>query len=264
MRCRAPTTSRRSVPASSKLRLPAIRSGSRAAARAGRSALRPQSAMRLSMLYGTLASAISRFRSLRKRYGAHYKPREDRHDIRKQQTEKGFIPVTGTTHDIGSKIANELASCEVKLIASLPDNWLMDVIDTVKRDDRFIHIPVNREESAVGMCSGAYMGAMGSAALMGASGFMTVIYAITKINYTYEIPLFVMGTLRGAAGDHHKHHISNGLYLLRVMDAINMPYVIIDKPDEIPLISRSYHHTRTVSRPMAVLFTRDLLRGSRP
>ena len=172
--------------------------------------------------------------------------------------------MTPTTKDIGKKIANELASSGVKLIASLPDNWLMGVIDTVKRDDRFVHIPVNREESAIGLCSGAYMGAMGSAALMGASGFMTVIYAITKINYTYEIPLFVMATLRGAAGDHHKHHISNGLYLLRVMEAINMPYAIIDNPDEIRLISRSYHHTRTVSRPMAVLFTRDLLREGRP
>ena len=167
--------------------------------------------------------------------------------------------MTGT---IATKIANELASCDVKLIASLPDNWLMDVIDTVKRDDRFIHIPVNREESAVGLCSGAYMGAMGSAALMGASGFMTVIYAITKINYTYEIPLFLMLTLRGAGGDHHKHHISNGLYLRPVLDAIDMPYLIIDDPEGIKQISRSYQHTRTFSRPMAVLFTRDLLRGS--
>ena len=82
-------------------------------------------------------------------------------------------------------------------MASLPDNWLMGVIKTVERDERFVHVPVNREESAIGLCSGAYMGAMGSAALMGASGFMTVIYAITKINYTYEIPLFLMLTLRG-------------------------------------------------------------------
>jgi sulfopyruvate decarboxylase subunit alpha len=170
--------------------------------------------------------------------------------------------MTGAQHDIAGQIADELASCGVKLVASLPDNWLMDVIDAVKRDDRFRHVPVNREESAIGLCSGAYMGAMGSVALMGASGLMTVIYAITKINYTYEIPLFVMATMRGAAGDHHKHHISNGLYLLAVIDAINMPYVIIDKPDEIPLISRFYRHTRTISRPMAVLLTRDLLRGS--
>ena len=96
---------------------------------------------------------------------------------------------------------------------------------------------------------------------MGASGFMTVIYAITKINYTYEIPLFLMLTLRGAGGDHHKHHISNGLYLRPVLDAINMPYQVIDDPGDIGLISRSYHHTRTFSRPMVVLFTRDLLRG---
>jgi hypothetical protein len=78
-----------------------------------------------------------------------------------------------------------LASCGVKLVASLPDNWIMDVIKTIERDDRFVHVPVNREESAIGLCSGAYMGGMGSAALMGASGFMTVVYALTKINYTY-------------------------------------------------------------------------------
>jgi sulfopyruvate decarboxylase subunit alpha len=160
------------------------------------------------------------------------------------------------------RIADELASCGVKLVASLPDNWVMDVIDTIDRDDRFIHVPVNREESAIGLCSGAYMGAMGSAALMGASGLMTVVYALTKINYTYEIPLFLLATLRGAVGDHHKHHVSNGLYLLPVLDAISMRYQIIDKADEIPLISRCYRHTRTYTRPIVVLFTRDLLRGS--
>jgi sulfopyruvate decarboxylase subunit alpha len=170
--------------------------------------------------------------------------------------------VADKIHDVARLIANEIADCGVKLVASLPDNWLMDLISTVKADNRFIHVPVNREESAIGLCSGAYMGAMGSAALMGASGFMTVIYAITKINYTYEIPLFLMATLRGAPGDHHKHHVSNGLYLLPVLDAIDMPYAIIDKPSEIAMISRCYHHTRTVSRPMAVLLTRDLLRGT--
>jgi sulfopyruvate decarboxylase TPP-binding subunit len=166
--------------------------------------------------------------------------------------------------DIARHIADELAACGVKLVASLPDNWLTGVIDAVERDTRFVHIPVNREESAIGLCSGAYMGAMGSAALMGASGFMTVIYAITKINYTYEIPLFLMLTLRGGVGDHHKHHASNSLYLCPVLDAIDMPYRIIDQPGDISSISRCYQHTRTFARPMAVIFTRDLLRGGRP
>lgn len=164
--------------------------------------------------------------------------------------------------DIARRIADQLAACDVKLVASLPDNWLMDVIRTIDGDDRFMHVPVNREESAIGLCAGAYMGALGSAALMGASGFMTVIYAVTKINYTYEIPLLLLLTLRGVVGDHHKHHISNGLYLRSVMDAIKLPYQVIDSPDDISAISRCYKHTKTFSRPMAVLLTRELLRGA--
>jgi sulfopyruvate decarboxylase TPP-binding subunit len=169
--------------------------------------------------------------------------------------------MTGQVSDAAKRIADELAACDVKLVASLPDNWLMGLISALDQDRRFTHIPVNREESAIGLCSGAYMGAVGSAALMGASGFMTVIYAITKINYTYEIPLLLMLTLRGAVGDHHKHHVSNGLYLRPVLDAIDMPYQIIEDVGDIGSISRCYRHTRTFSRPMAVLFTRDLLRG---
>ena len=39
--------------------------------------------------------------------------------------------------DVAARIADELAACGVKLVASLPDNWLTGVIDTVDRDPRF-------------------------------------------------------------------------------------------------------------------------------
>jgi sulfopyruvate decarboxylase subunit alpha len=171
--------------------------------------------------------------------------------------------MSGQASAVGHEIAEELAKCDVRLVASLPDNWLTGLITAIDGDTRFVHVRVNREEAAVGLCSGAYMGALGSAALMGASGFMTVVYAITKINYTYEIPLFMLLTLRGAVGDHHKHHVSNGLYLRFVLDAINMPYEIIDSSGDVPSISRCYRHTRTYARPMAVLLTRDLLLGKK-
>ena len=171
--------------------------------------------------------------------------------------------MNGQVGAVGHAIAEELAKCDVRLVASLPDNWLTGLINAIDGDTRFVHVRVNREEAAVGLCSGAYMGALGSAALMGASGFMTVVYAITKINYTYEIPLFMLLTLRGAVGDHHKHHVSNGLYLRSVLDGINMPYEIMDSTADVPSISRCYRHTRTYARPMAVLLTRDLLLGKK-
>jgi sulfopyruvate decarboxylase alpha subunit len=162
--------------------------------------------------------------------------------------------------EVARKITDQLAESGVKLVASLPDNWIAELLLQIDADERFDHVPVNREESAIGLCAGAYMGGLGSAALMGASGFMTCIYAITKINYSYEIPLLLLMTQRGAFGDHHKHHISNGLYLQPVLQAIDMPYVIVDKTEDLGEIGRAYKHSRTFSRPTAVLLTRDLLR----
>jgi sulfopyruvate decarboxylase subunit alpha len=162
--------------------------------------------------------------------------------------------------ETAQRIADELAECGVKLVASLPDNWISELITHLEGDARFTHVPVNREESAIGLCAGAYMGGLGSAALMGASGFMTCIYAITKINYSYEVPLLLLMTLRGAFGDHHKHHISNGLYLQPVLQAIDLPYIIVSRPDELGAIRRAYSHSRTYARPSAVLLARELLR----
>jgi hypothetical protein len=90
---------------------------------------------------------------------------------------------------------------------------------------------------------------------------MTVIYSLTKINYTYEIPLLLLVTLRGSIDDHHKHHISNGLYLLPVLDAIKMPYQIVSEPKNIPMISRCYRYTRTYSLSMVVLLAATCCAG---
>ena len=105
------------------------------------------------------------------------------------------------------------------------------------------------------------MGALGSAALMGASGFLTCIYAITKINYTYQIPLLIGITLRGRPGDGAKFHQSNGLYLESVIRAINIPFVPIENANDIPRIATAYTHSRIMSRPVVIGFTREVLKG---
>ena len=80
------------------------------------------------------------------------------HYHREPTLKVGHHTVNDKASDVAKRIADELASCDVKLVASLPDNWLMGVIKQVDSDERFVHVPVNREESAVGLCSGAYMG----------------------------------------------------------------------------------------------------------
>jgi sulfopyruvate decarboxylase TPP-binding subunit len=102
---------------------------------------------------------------------------------------------------------------------------------------------------------------VGSFALMGASGFLTCVYAITKINYTYQIPLLIGITLRGRPGDGAKFHQSNSLYLEPVIATLGMPFVPIERSADIARITTAYRHSRVMSRPVVVGFTREVLRG---
>src|SRR5450432_1651363 len=155
---------------------------------------------------------------------------------------------------VAAAIADTASSCGISLVASLPDGWITPLIMQFDVDPRFRHVPVNREESAIGLCSGAFFSGIGALALMGASGFLTCIYAITKINYTYQIPLLIGITLRGRPGDHAKFHQSNALYLEPVMRAI-------ERGEDIPQLAIAFRHSRVLSRPVVVGFTREMLRG---
>jgi len=160
-----------------------------------------------------------------------------------------------------ASIIEQLVESGIKLVASLPDDWIADLIHTVQSDNRFTHVPVNREESAIGLCSGAYFGGIPSLALMGASGLMTCVYALTKINYTYHIPLSIFTTLRGVIGDPRAHHISNGLYLIKLMDSISLPYLLVEERKTIARIADAFKHSQVMNRPVVVAFTEAVLRG---
>src|SRR5262249_60634478 len=107
---------------------------------------RPHAARRCAMCGGIWVSAISPSRSRPKPSGARCATRAAR-----AEWGRGSRAMNDKPSDIGKRMADELAACGVRLVASLPDNWLTGVIDAVDRDDRFEHIPVNREESAIGL-----------------------------------------------------------------------------------------------------------------
>lgn len=168
-----------------------------------------------------------------------------------------------TRTEIAGRIVEEVHGCGIDLVASLPDGWIADLINRFEDDGRFTHVPVNREESAIGLCSGAFFSGTGALALMGASGLMTCVYAITKINYTYMVPILIFITMRGRLGDRAKFHVSNGLYLEPMMRSIDLPYVVVESRDQIGEIARAYEHAHTIARPVVVGFTREVLRDQR-
>ena len=63
---------------------------------------------------------------------------------------------------VAATIADAAADCGISLVASLPDGWITSLIQRFETDARFRHVAVNREESAIGLCSGAFFSGIGA------------------------------------------------------------------------------------------------------
>jgi hypothetical protein len=67
--------------------------------------------------------------------------------------------------------------------------------------------------------------------------------------------------LRGRPGDGAKFHQSNSLDLEPVIATLGIPFVPIERGADIARIATAYRHSRMMSRPVVVGFTREVLRG---
>ena len=70
-------------------------------------------------------------------------------------------------------------------------------------------------------------------------------------------------TMRGDPGDNARYHVSNGLYLRSVINAIGMPSIYIDRNADLEKIGTAYRHMSVIGRPYVVGMSRDVLKGNR-
>src|ERR1700674_4795371 len=77
---------------------------------------------------------------------------------------------------------------DVKLVTYVPDKVFTPLIKNLHADADFLTFPTAREEEAIGVISGAWMGGRRGAVLMQTSGFGTVPSALASLIVPYQIP----------------------------------------------------------------------------
>ncbi len=156
-------------------------------------------------------------------------------------------------------IRDALIEAGIGLAASLPDDWLSDLIRLLERDDRVVHVPVAREAEIVGICSGAFFAGQRAVGIMGCAGLLASVHELATLNLMYEIPLLLLMSLRGTMEDPRVYQVVQGRVTLPVLEALGIPYHVVDAPERISILRRAYQLARIAKRPAAVLFTRGIL-----
>ncbi len=90
---------------------------------------------------------------------------------------------------------------DVRLVPYVPDRVLTSLIKNIHADPFFTTFPTAREEEAVGIVSGAWMGGMRGAVLMQTSGFATLANVLASLAIPYQIPLIMFVSERGTLGE---------------------------------------------------------------
>ncbi len=104
----------------------------------------------------------------------------------------------------------------------VPDSTLAGTFATLIERRRFI--PAVREDEAVGMAAGAYMGGKAPVVLMQNSGLGTSLNALISLNLIYRQPCLLLISWRGHDGKDAPEHLIMGQVMKPQLELVGIPH----------------------------------------
>ena len=151
----------------------------------------------------------------------------------------------------------------VKLVTYVPDRVFTPLIKSLHADSGFITFPCTREEEALGINAGAWMGGMRSAVLMQTSGFGTIPNALASLVVPSQIPLIMFVSERGVFGEFNLGQAMVCRTMRPVLDSLAVVNHTITRLDELEfIVDRSIKQAVATQAPVCFILS-PLLTGGK-
>ncbi len=153
-----------------------------------------------------------------------------------------------------------LASSGIRHVVYVPDNPLSHLLRVLGRDHAHVcQTLATREEEAVGIAAGLYLGGVRPAVLMQSSGLGNSANAIASLLVAYQIPVVFVMSMRGDAGEWNWAQVPLGRAIRPILDALGILHMSVERVDAAESIVRAACETAFSARvPSAVLLPRRL------
>ena len=152
---------------------------------------------------------------------------------------------------------------DIRLVPYVPDRVLTTLIKNLHADPYFTTFPTAREEEAVGIVSGAWMGGTRGIVLMQTSGFATLPNAIASLAVPFQIPVLMMVSERGTLGEFNIGQSLVARTMRPVLDALAVEHHTMTRLDEVEfIIDRSITQAVATQAPCVFILS-PLLTGGK-
>ena len=167
---------------------------------------------------------------------------------------------TQTWHAI---VQRTLKANKVKLVVYVPDKVFTPLIKTLHADPDFTTFAAAREEEAVGIVCGAWMGGRRGAVLMQTSGFATIPNVLASLAVPYQIPLIMFVSERGTLGEFNLGQATVARTMRPVLQALAVEHHTMTRLDEVEfIIDRSITQAVATQAPCVFILS-PLLTGGK-
>jgi sulfopyruvate decarboxylase alpha subunit len=158
-------------------------------------------------------------------------------------------------------IVSALHEQGVGLVTYVPDEMLIPLVARLGADERVTTLVATREEEAIGIACGAFLGGGRSAVMMQSSGFGNSVNALASLVTPYQIPVPLFISERGVLGEHNAVQVPIARTLRPTLDALGITHVTLERADELAfLVSRTLMQCYRTQAPAALLIS-PLLTG---
>lgn len=156
-----------------------------------------------------------------------------------------------------------LKANDVKLIVYVPDRVFTPLIKALHADPFFTTFAAAREEEALGIITGAWMGGLRGAVLMQTSGFATIPNTLASLVVPCQIPALIFVSERGTLGEFNLGQALVCKTVRPVLNSLAVENITITRQDELAFtVDRSIKQAVATQAPVTFILS-PLLTGAK-
>ncbi|MFZ0174235.1 MAG: decarboxylase [Pseudolabrys sp.] len=156
-----------------------------------------------------------------------------------------------------------LKANDVRLVVYVPDRVFTPLIKGIHADPFFNAFAATREEEALGIITGAWMGGLRGAVLMQTSGFGTIPNALASLVVPCQIPALIFVSERGTLGEFNLGQALVCKTMRPVLNSLAVENITITRQDELAFtLDRSIKQAVATQAPVTFILS-PLLTGGK-
>jgi sulfopyruvate decarboxylase subunit alpha len=106
----------------------------------------------------------------------------------------------------------------------VPCSLFAGVTRILDAEPRYAYVGAVREDSAIGIAAGAYLGGRQPVVFMQNSGLGVSVNALVSLNQIYDIPALIVSSWRGQGGADAPEHLVMGAIMEEFLDVLQVPF----------------------------------------